>query len=178
MIEDWKIIDHMLQRIIFNPNQHIDKYVAEIEADAGPDVARSYIYALQDEGCISIDDNFHCIPFSKKERLEKLYEELDNCCSDKDSIIYDNAALKMDRLFDNGKKDVLKQLVEDGPKEDGNIASKSARDILISWGLASRAIIKGSYGFTVANYRGGFIHNALKRADQIKKGEGDGGFKF
>jgi len=53
------------------------------------------------------------------------------------------------------QKDMLKQLYENGPVWDGDVISKSARDDLLEMGLASRAIVEGEYGFTVANYDGG-----------------------
>jgi hypothetical protein len=54
------------------------------------------------------------------------------------------------------QKDMLKQLYETGPVWDGDVLSKSARDDLLELNLASRAIVKGEYGFTVANYNGGY----------------------
>lgn len=55
-------------------------------------------------------------------------------------------------------RETLKQLVEQGPVEDGDIVSKSARDDLITWDLAVRACIKNRQGYTVANYKGWAVH--------------------
>ncbi len=56
--------------------------------------------------------------------------------------------------FPSGYKEVLRRLVTKGPVWDGDIASKTYRDDLLLWGLASRACVKGEQGYTVANYHG------------------------
>lgn len=50
--------------------------------------------------------------------------------------------------------DTLIALVEQGPVWDGDIPSKRERDELVEQGLASRALVKGEDGFTVATYLG------------------------
>ena len=71
-------------------------------------------------------------------------------CSDQ----YEIACFALARAISSGHRDVLRQLVNNGPVWDGDICSKSHRDDLMDWGLASRACVKGEQGFTVANYRG------------------------
>lgn len=56
-------------------------------------------------------------------------------------------------LTGNQRKQLI-QLVEQGPVWDGDVYSKAARGDLFDLGLASRAVVKGKDGFTVANYRG------------------------
>lgn len=58
------------------------------------------------------------------------------------------------------QREVLAQLVERGPVWDGDICSKQARGELFAFGLASRAIVKGLSGYSVANYRGFDVYGA------------------
>lgn len=58
-----------------------------------------------------------------------------------------------EELTGNQRKQLI-QLVEQGPVWDGDVYSKAARGDLFDLGLASRAVVKGKDGFTVANYRG------------------------
>ena len=60
------------------------------------------------------------------------------------SVVWD--ALSPDR------REVLKQLLFQGPVWDGNIASKRARDDLIAYGLATRCCFMGEQGYTAATY--------------------------
>ena len=50
------------------------------------------------------------------------------------------------------QRDVLKQLLFQGPVYDGNIISKSDRNYLISVGLAVRVCYLGEQGYTAATY--------------------------
>ena len=56
------------------------------------------------------------------------------------------------------QREMLRQLVEKGPVWDGDVCSKTARGALFDLGLASRAIVKGESGYTVANYRGHAVY--------------------
>ncbi len=88
----------------------------------------------------------------KKELFSTLLETIwnyDQCSTD-----YEIASFALWHAMPSKCRDVLRQLVENGPVEDGDICSKSGRDDLIEWGLASRACIKGEQGYTVANYTG------------------------
>jgi len=62
------------------------------------------------------------------------------------------AAVVWDGLSSN-QREVLKQLLFQGPVWDGYILSKSARDELISYGLATRCCFMGEQGYTAATYR-------------------------
>jgi hypothetical protein len=52
----------------------------------------------------------------------------------------------------SGQREQLNQLLHQGPIWDGNVLSKSARDDLISFGLATRCCFMGEDGYTVATY--------------------------
>ncbi len=68
---------------------------------------------------------------------------------------YETACIALRQFGLTGAQlEVLRQLVEEGPTEDGDIASKAARDDLFDMGLAGRACVKGQQGFAAANYRG------------------------
>jgi hypothetical protein len=52
----------------------------------------------------------------------------------------------------SGQREQLKQLLYQGPVWDGNIISKSCRDQLIGWGLATQCCFLGEQGYTAATY--------------------------
>jgi hypothetical protein len=54
--------------------------------------------------------------------------------------------------LNSGQRDVLKQLLFQGPVWDGNVVSKAARDDLIDYGLATRCCFMGEQGYTAATY--------------------------
>lgn len=51
-------------------------------------------------------------------------------------------------------RETLAQLLYQGPVWDGNIVSKSHRDDLMEWGLATRCCYMGETGYATATYRG------------------------
>ena len=79
-------------------------------------------------------------------------------------------------LFTPMLRDQLKQLVRFGPVWDGDVLSKSSRDNLIDLNLASRAMYKEEYGFTVANYHGGRILEIVT-IDERPKTESQGNLR-
>lgn len=50
------------------------------------------------------------------------------------------------------QREVLKQLLFQGPVWDGNIISKSARNDLFEFGLAARCCFMGEQGYAAATY--------------------------
>lgn len=54
--------------------------------------------------------------------------------------------------LNSGQREVLKQLLFQGPVWDGNVPSKAARDDLIGYGLATRCCFLGEQGYTAATY--------------------------
>ncbi len=66
---------------------------------------------------------------------------------------WENSPIETDDLPD-GWSDVLIQLIENGPVDDGDIASKSARDALIERGFAAKVIINRQEAGTCATYFG------------------------
>lgn len=65
---------------------------------------------------------------------------------------YDQAARDAWSLINGAHREVLTQLLFDGPVWDGDIISKVHRDDLIRWGLATRCCFKGQQGYTAATY--------------------------
>jgi hypothetical protein len=57
-----------------------------------------------------------------------------------------------------GQREVLRQLLFQGPVWDGNIISKADRDDLISSGLATRCCFMGEQGYTAATYIAFSVH--------------------
>ena len=74
--------------------------------------------------------------------------------SPQDTAAYRIATFALFHAMSSAHKDVLTQLVHQGPVESGDICSKAGRDDLIELGLASVACVKGKHGFSVANYVG------------------------
>lgn len=54
--------------------------------------------------------------------------------------------------LDPGLREQLKQLLFQGPVWDGNVVSKTARDELMHYGLATRCCFMGEQGYTAATY--------------------------
>lgn len=75
---------------------------------------------------------------------------------------YEVACAELRAALTSAQREVLGQLVRSGPVWDGDVVSKSARDDLLRWGLASRAHYRGEQGYTVANYLGGHVHGAAR----------------
>lgn len=64
----------------------------------------------------------------------------------------------------SGEREVLKQLLFQGPVWDGCISSKVARNQLLDYGLATRCCFMGEQGYTAATYLAFSVH---------KQGKGD-----
>lgn len=58
----------------------------------------------------------------------------------------------------SGEREQLKQLLFQGPIWDGCVISKSDRDTLIHFGLATRCCFKGEQGYTAATYLAFSVH--------------------
>ena len=71
---------------------------------------------------------------------------------------YDVLGRNVWNLLSDGQRDVLKQLLFDGPIWDGDIVSKASRDDLLRWELAVRCCYKGQQGHTAASYKAFTIH--------------------
>lgn len=74
---------------------------------------------------------------------------------------YDIAAFALANIMSSTHREQLHQLVKDGPVWDGDVVSKSHRDDLISWGLATKVCFKGEQGYTGANCRGWDVWSLL-----------------
>lgn len=73
-----------------------------------------------------------------------------------------NALVKTLKELISPRLGQLEQLIKTGPVEDGDIISKSERDDLLNWGLATRVCCKGEQGYTAATYRGWNVFYADK----------------
>jgi len=60
------------------------------------------------------------------------------------------------------EREVLNQLLHQGPVADGNVISKCDRDNLIEYGLAARCCYKGEQGYTAATYEAFSVFKAGK----------------
>ena len=84
--------------------------------------------------------------------MKDLIKELMSYCQC--STKYEETLKSVTRLLPSSHKEELINLNNNGPVYDGDVISKVIRDDLLEWGFASRAMIKGNSGYTVANYRG------------------------
>jgi hypothetical protein len=66
-----------------------------------------------------------------------------------------------------GEREQLKQLLFHGPVWDGSVISKSDRNALMSYGLATRCCFMGEQGYTAATYAAFSVHKA-GRGDELK----------
>jgi hypothetical protein len=73
---------------------------------------------------------------------------------------YKVAAFAISAAMGGTHREVLAQLVQDGPVWDGDIITKGALDDLITWGLATEICVKGEQGYTGANGRGLVVFQA------------------
>jgi len=71
---------------------------------------------------------------------------------DTDEGYFSYAPIAWDALS-SAQREVMNQLLHQGPVADGNIISKSARGDLIEAGLAVRCCYLGEQGFTAASYK-------------------------
>jgi len=81
--------------------------------------------------------------------LTRIYAALAKMMTDKGYFTY--GAVVWDAL-DGGQREVLRQLLFQGPVWDGNIVSKRARDDLIDYGLATQCCFLGEQGYAAATY--------------------------
>lgn len=73
---------------------------------------------------------------------------------DQGSEEYQVASFAINAAMSGAHREVLAQLVQDGPVWDDDVITKGALDDLITWGLATRICVKGKEGYTGANCRG------------------------
>lgn len=71
--------------------------------------------------------------------------------------------------LNSGQREVLKRLLFQGPVWDGNVPSKTARDDLIGYGLATRCCFLGEQGYTAATYAAYSVFDQGKGAPIKKK---------
>jgi hypothetical protein len=70
-----------------------------------------------------------------------------------------------------GEREQLRQLLFQGPVYDGCVISKSDRNALIGYGLATRCCFMGEQGYTAATYLAYSVHKQGKGASiQSKPG--------
>ena len=74
---------------------------------------------------------------------------------------YKVAAFAINAAMGGAHREVLAQLVQDGPVWDGDIITKGALEDLIAWGLATEICVKGAQGYTGANGRGLTVFQAV-----------------
>ena len=72
-------------------------------------------------------------------------------------------------LLDEGWKDTIIALIENGPLFDGDVPSKSARDSLMDKGYATRVVVKGEDGFNAATQKGALLYKQLVGEDNLSQ---------
>lgn len=78
-----------------------------------------------------------------------------------DGKYFSYGAIVWDGLTD-GEREQLRQLLFQGPVWDGCVLSKSDRNSLIRYGLATRCCFKGEDGYTAATYLAYSVHKQGK----------------
>ncbi len=72
-------------------------------------------------------------------------------------------------LLDEGWKDTIIALVENGPLFDGDVPSKHARDSLIEGGYVCRVIMEGEDGYNAATHKGGALYKQMVGVETLKE---------
>lgn len=80
-----------------------------------------------------------------------------------DALYFENAEQIYFILRKIGHLESLLQLFRNGPIWDGDVISKSKRNDLIRWKLATRCCYKADDGYTAATYYGGTVARVEKR---------------
>ena len=96
----------------------------------------------------------------------ELTKEIIQVGSNADDGYFDYAAVVARRLPKH-LHESLEQLIN-GPVWDGDVISKSLRDELFYFGLATRVCCKGQQGYTGGTY---FAYSVMKIANEIKTGK-------
>jgi hypothetical protein len=77
---------------------------------------------------------------------------------------------EIDSRYRGAAIDTLVALVERGPLEDGDVPSKTGRNILCELGLASKVVVKGQDGYQAATYEGAEAYREhFGNADYIRE---------
>ena len=62
----------------------------------------------------------------------------------------------------NGERETIKAAFSHGPLYDGDVPSKSSRDILVKDGFIAKVVVKGEDGFNACTYKGRWAHRILE----------------
>lgn len=77
---------------------------------------------------------------------------------------------EIDQRYRGAAIDTLVALVERGPLGDGDVPSKTGRNILCEMGLASKCVVNGEDGYQVATYAGAEAYREhFGESDYIKE---------
>lgn len=88
-----------------------------------------------------------------------------HCDETIDSLVEVNANVQLIRTAQSlrpSEKDVIRAAFERGPLYDGDVPSKSARDILIREGFIVKVVVRGEEGYNACTYLGARIYRLLK----------------
>lgn len=85
-----------------------------------------------------------------------------------DDKYFSYGAIAWDGLSE-GEREQLRQLLFQGPVWDGCIISKTDRNTLIDYGLATRCCFRGEQGYTAATYLAYSVHKQGKGAALPKR---------
>ncbi|MAP20481.1 MAG: hypothetical protein CL582_06025 [Alteromonadaceae bacterium] len=77
-----------------------------------------------------------------------------------------DALQKLHAMLTSDMADTLAKIASEGPIEDGDVPSKSARDELSDMGMVDRVAIKGEFGQWAATGLGFYLWNAAQGSDE------------
>lgn len=64
--------------------------------------------------------------------------------------------------MDNGERDTIKAIFENGPLFDGDVPSKNSRDKLVKDGFIDKIVVKGEEGYNACTYKGSKAYRLIK----------------
>lgn len=102
---------------------------------------------------------------TKEELLNAMHYYKD--LSTKEDLEYAYKIIVDAKCADSDIRDTLSAMYEHGPLFDGDVPSKSARNILVTDGYAARVVVNGEDGYNACTYKGRDLYKVL----QAEKGQ-------
>ena len=66
------------------------------------------------------------------------------------------------QAMDGGERDTLRAAFKHGPLFDGDVPSKTARDVLVSDGFIAKVVVKGEDGFNGCTNNGAWAYRLIE----------------
>lgn len=64
--------------------------------------------------------------------------------------------------MNSAERDTIRAAFRNGPLYDGDVPSKSSRDVLVEDGFIAKVVVRGSDGFNACTYRGKWAYKLIE----------------